>query len=62
MTPDIFTHNVKGRICLHLETNTPCIVLKSQWFRGGLDYDVLVPQKDDKGNMIFAMQLIQKRK
>ena len=51
---DLFTSNQIGRFCIHLATNTLCIVRNVGWYKGGLDYGLLVPRKDEKGNVEFC--------
>ena len=51
---DLFTINQKGRFCIHKATNEMCVVKKAEWFRGHLTYDLLVPQKDEKGKLILC--------
>lgn len=51
---DLFTQNQKGRFCVHLATDTVCIVKDAHWFKDSLSYSVLVPQKDEKGKPIFC--------
>lgn len=51
---DLFTQDQKGRCCVHLKTETVCIVKKAMWYKGELNYKVLVPQKDEKGKPIFC--------
>ncbi len=51
---DLFTDNQIGRCCVHIATDTVCIIKKVEWYKGQLDYSVLVPQNDNKGKTIFC--------
>ena len=51
---DLFTENQKGRIAVHLATDSLVIILFADWYKGGLNYKVLVPMKDEKDKTIFC--------
>jgi hypothetical protein len=51
---DLFTSNQKGRICIHENTGQPCIVISAQWLLKQLHFNVLVPQHNHKGKLIFC--------
>jgi hypothetical protein len=51
---DLFTQISVGRFCLHKKTQTVMLIKKSEWFRGELDYNVLVPGKDEKGKVNYC--------
>lgn len=50
---DLFT-SVKGKTAYHIASDSIVIVLGANWYRGRLSYDVAVPQKDDKGKIVFC--------
>lgn len=50
-----------GKVVLHKATQTLIIIAKVDWYKGALDFECLVPQKDEKGRCIFAMRPIQKK-
>lgn len=51
---DLFTDNQLARYCIHLATGTMCIIIKAEWYKGQLDYSVLIPQKNEKDQTIFC--------
>ena len=51
---DLFTDNQKGRIAVHLATDSLVIILFADWYKGGLHYKVLVPIKNEKDKPIFC--------
>ena len=51
---DLFTDNQKGRIAVHLATDSLVIILFADWYKGCLNYKVLVPMKDEKDKTIFC--------
>ena len=44
---DLFTQPMRGRIAVHLSTETAVIVLDAQWIKGQVHYNVLVPVRED---------------
>lgn len=51
---DLSTENQKGRIAVHLATDSLVIILFADWYKGCLNYKVLVPMKDEKDKPIFC--------
>lgn len=51
---DLFTQNSAGRFCIHKKTGTVMLIKKAEWFRGQLDYDVIVRDKDEKGKINYC--------
>jgi hypothetical protein len=44
---DLFTQPMRGRIAVHLNTETAIIILDAQWIKGQVHYNVLVPVRED---------------
>ena len=51
---DLFTSDRLGELCVHIATETLCIIRDAVWFKGELHYSVLVPMRNEKGEMIFC--------
>ncbi len=50
---DLFTSQPMKPI-LHVATNTVCLLKSVEWYNGELSYNLLVPQKDEKGVLHFC--------
>lgn len=46
--PDLFTQDIFGRIAIHIATDSQVILLRAQWYKGKLSYDVIVPIEENK--------------
>lgn len=51
---DLFSSNIKARIAIHIATSSIVILVKSMWINGILNYDVLVPIKEEKKETVFC--------
>ena len=54
MGEDLFTQDNRGRIAVHVATDTVIILLFSKWMRGWLHHSVLVPQRGGNGLLVFC--------
>lgn len=57
---DLFSSLV-GRPCLHIATETICLIKNTSWYKGRMDFHVLVPMKDDKGKIEFCDAVYSER-
>lgn len=46
---DLFTKEME--VCLHKATNTEIIIRDTEWHKGQIHYNCLVPEKDHKGKL-----------
>lgn len=44
---DLFTKQYE--ICVHKASNTHILIIRTEWFKGELSYDCLVPMEEEKG-------------
>ena len=51
---DLFTLNRLGELCVHIATDTLCIIRDATWIRGELHYSVFIPMRNEKRGMIFC--------
>lgn len=51
---DLFTHNLTGRFAVYKKTSAVVMIRTGFWFRGSMNYDVLVPEMSEKGKINFC--------
>lgn len=49
---DLFTKQME--VAVHKETGTEILIENTEWYKGELHYNCLVPQKNDKGEWSFC--------
>ena len=49
---DLFSKQMQ--VALHIASQTNIIIEKSYWANGELNYDCLIPQKDEKGDWVLC--------